>query len=858
MNKIKDYRWVVGIVFFLVMVMSGCGGGGGGDDLPNSSATTSIKSIQASWNVDKLTKEFMFETKLVNTVDAKVTLDNFEFELGGCQIDTASLQFNGNSNTSLVFRALGQSQPLIIKGKLTNGDCEPSSKVLTYHETLEKDGKSRTDIHSLVFDIAGPTGVYDYDLTNISTPIIVRIPGELLEISGVVVNKNNIPVAEHNVSITAITDIKYGSIISAASVQSDESGHVSFTYKAPTNIAQVDGDSTTVSLILQEDSYTVYKTIKIEFHAMVDETPRPFIVIPQAVREVTLTSNSQTVEMNIQVFEENSRNPYTKGTVKVKLPSKVLEGVDVGKFGTYEVPVGSDGVALFHYTGPQNLKALIEKGDSESIFEFYHSENPTATGEVKVIYSPSIDEYIPVTYALSTVSSDGNYTMGLNDKGKNFTVTLKDDRGNALEDEQILEMKISTKNFNVGKLIDPNTGSEVTILTFNGSSAINNKTFTISTKEVSGLVPVEITVRFNDANGEEQEISRVMNVTVFSGPPTALSISYIGVYHDKENAKYVETFDVMVTDAYNNPVNTNPYIATGAMVEYAVDGSSSIEQRGAGIPRLWHGFVKDSNGNYLDTLGALEKVGEDKAKFISEVEKTFRYVDLDNDKLVIFGPGYVYEALGKWDIEGVSGNDDVLELVDNYFGSDYANLGFAVGHNNRQDLCSGDAREYIGSMRSPSYRVDNTGHVLIEFEYDYHLTGKDIMVWVNLTGYQADSGKMVRIGEAQKHTLRGMGLKSDEVYTLPGGTTRSCFFAIKHAPAEVKEWYKNGHFGATTTGKCQVLNIIDTSNFYDARSCENSGVAYIELNVTNPGDDECTIGLDGVAVSPEFRSSTTW
>jgi len=956
MKRLKKVGWIAGIVLLLAGI-SGCGGGGG-DDLPNSSASTSIKSTQSLWSFDIQTRQFTLDALLSNSVEAKVTLDQFRFELGGCQIESGTLRFNGASDTALVFRTKGQTLGLKIEGRVVDSGCTPTSKILTYRETVEKDGQTRvgtfsldlssgssgestasgytfynvmTPVHvtqpnasyelkaqllkngfaapgeevllkpfdagygtvasssvttdqngyakfvytspatlppegtttfvtmvyadensstveaniQLIFG-AGATAIAEFNLTNVSTPLVVRTPGELLQISAVVVDKNNVPAAGHKVSITAISDLKYGTIVSDATVVSDGSGHVAFTYKAPESLGDLEGNTTTVTLLLQEDSYTVSKEVTIRFEATMTDTPAPLIVIPQDIREINLTSNGQPVEMNIQVFEEGTHNPFTTGTVKVKLPSKVLDGVDVGKFDAYEVEVGNDGVATFHYTGPQNLQSLIDQGDTFSVFSFYHVDNPTEYGDVRVNYDPQ-DDYVPVNYTLETSSSDGNYTMGL-DRTKTFIVMLKDDQGNAVESDQLLEIKISTKNFSVGKLIDPDTNSETATLTFSGDDAANNKAFTLATGKISGLVPVEISVRFRDANGEEQQLSMVMNVTVFSGPPTAISISYVGTREDKENAKFIEIFNVTVTDAYNNLVNTKPFIATGAMVEYAVDGSSSTDDRSALPPRLWHGF----NG---DTLGTLKKVGSDGASFVSDVADTFRYVDLYNDKLVVFGRGYVYEALGKWDIENVSGTNDILELVDNYFGETREGLGFAVGHNNRQDLCSADGTEYLGNMRSPKYQVDSNGHVMVELEYDHHLTGKDVMIWVNLTGYQADDQQMNRIGEAKKHTLRGMGLKSDDSCTLAPGTTRICGFTIWHET--IPEQYRNGHFGARTTGKCQVLNVVDWSNFHDARDCRNS-VAFIELNVTNPGTEDCVIGLDGIAVSAEFQSSNSW
>ncbi|MDQ7047890.1 MAG: hypothetical protein Q9M39_09925 [Sulfurovum sp.] len=192
-----------------------------------------------------------------------------------------------------------------------------------------------------------------------------------------------------------------------------------------------------------------------------------------------------------------------------------------------------------------------------------------------------------------------------------------------------------------------------------------------------------------------------------------------------------------------------------------------------------------------------------------------------------------------------------LQLKDDYTGQTRSNLFFAVGHNNRQDLCSA-GNEFIGNMKANNYQLNENGHALIEFEYDYHLTGKDIMVWVNLVGFQADNGNTGRIGEAKKHTLRGAGFVSPESYTLGAGERAEYRFTVEHKNAP--ENYRNGHFSAATIGACTVVGTVDWSNYHDARDCNNTK-GYIELDVNNTTAADCTIALkkESIRVTPEFN-----
>ena len=678
--------------------------------------------------------------------------------------------------------------------------------------------------------------VSDIFLVNETGMVNVHFDNEEKTISIDVVNGNGIGVEGQEVSISAVPGVRFGSISGASTVTTNAGGHAVFNYTAPSDISAVDGESTTLTLSTMKNSNRIAKQVQLTFNKLYVDTNRTVPVVTTTTPAVTLSSNSQNIELVISVFDDVTKAPYTNGNVKVSLPDKSLQGVDVGTFTAYVVPV-ENGRAVFNYTGPQNLKTLIDNNDLNAIFSFSHEANPSNTTTITVRYTLQ-DGYVPANYILSTSSADGNQTMGL-ELLKTFTAYLKDDKGTLIPDNKINRITIASQNTTIGKLVSG--GSEVNTITLTGANAVNSKSFAVQTLRLSGLLPIKIVVDFTDANGKAASRSIVMNVVVFSGPPTSISISYAGVVLDEAHASYVEKFSIAVTDSYNNPVNTRPYVAVGAMVEYAVDGSSPTGTRATTSPRLWHG-TNDSKGN-------LESIGGNKAQFVASGE-TFKYVDFANDKMVLFGEGFVFEALGKWDI--TDNTDSVLGLVDSYSGTSRSNLLYAVGHNHRQDLCANDARKYIGTMKATNYQLDSQGRALVDFQYDYHLTGKDIMVWANLTGLQADNNKVGRLGVAQKHTLRGMGFYAAPTggYGLPKFSAADDYrFDIHHENAP--EWYRNGHFGYSITGKCRVHNVVDWSNNHDARDCTNT-TGYVILRVSNPSDKDCTIQVTNIAVSQEF------
>jgi len=405
----------------------------------------------------------------------------------------------------------------------------------------------------------------------------------------------------------------------------------------------------------------------------------------------------------------------------------------------------------------------------------------------------------------------------------------------------------------IAKILDTKTGTAVNSLILKNE---NNSAFTLKSEKLSGIVPLKVTIEFKDINDEVKTLSTIVNVRVMSGPPSAISVSYVSTGQDKERAKYEEKFAVSVTDEYGNKVNTQPYISVGAIVGYAVDGQAASSVETSNTKRLYYGksAIDNSFANgQIVTLGdeANTTHFEDNTAARSEVFKWVNAEGANTDKLVVFGQGKNYEAMGKWDFSKL--DDNTLSLEDDYFGIDRDNLSYAIGHNYYQDQCLDDGREWIGSTDSDSYQLDDEGTVIVSYKYDYHLTGKDALVWVNLNGYQADTETNTRIGEVTKHTLRGKGLASvpSGGYFVDKNSTQIVTFDIHHENAP--EWYRNGHFGYDVVQhKCASVVEIDSINNHDARSCNNNGVAYITFEVNATEDASCNFNIDGILVSNEF------
>ena len=698
----------------------------------------------------------------------------------------------------------------------------------------------------------------NYRIVN-AVDLLVKYPSHEYQIDAYLVDDRGVAVSGKKIEITT-PNSKFGTLVSSTEETAPSTGKVSFTYNSPEDIKAIDGEISTLTIIFTKDNIEIKKTIQLTFMAGVESSTLPTVVIPDELKEIILSSNSQTIEIPIRVFKDIV--PYTEGSVKIQLPEKVLEGVDVGSFSSFSVPINDAGVALLTYTGPTNLKALIDKGDLNSIFKIYHSENTDNENRESLIvkYDVSEDDYIPINYDLTIITQNSDFSMAIPNIEKTFSVLLKDSNGNTINnnDINITSIEVETENALIAQLFDSNSSTLVDKLLLTEK---NNTPFILKSKTLSGLVPIKVTMTFKDINNKVEVLSRVINVRIMSGLPSAISITYLSSSQDSERAKYEEKFVVSVTDEYSNKVNTKPYISLGAVVGYAVDGRESSSIESSNSRRLFYGKRDIDSGiakGIIDNLDDKDVHTTSFSDTTSARSTVFQHVNIEgenSDKLLIFGRGKSYDAMGKWDFIKI--DDSILKLQDDYFGETQQELYYAVGHNYYQDQCLDDGREWLGTTDSQSYQLDDEGSVIISYKYDYQLMGKDALVWVNLNGYQPKIAKKIRIGEVLKHTLRGEGLIQvpADGYSLDKNATTSATFEIWQKNSSKP--YRNAHFGWSVKAgsSCEIVSY-HSSNSLDARTCSNGysneGRGYITFNLKAPEDKSCTFNIDRVLIAHEF------
>lgn len=553
------------------------------------------------------------------------------------------------------------------------------------------------------------------------------------------------------------------------------------------------------------------------------ESPIVTIVPDEATQNIVLTQNNEPHQIVLKVFDIDNV-PLSNGEISVRYPSEVINGIDVGTLSPVDKVTIENGEARFTYVGPSDLTSEIASGRTGTVFTFFDTLNPTKSVDVVITYNPDTTTPPPVLtgYTVEFVSSNQQATTNLETTSV-FTLSVKDDKGNLIPNDDLNSSDIISLQPNLVKFIDA-TGAEVSSLHFD---AKNNIAMTIKTYTTSGLAPFGFVLKIKDANGVLGDKNVTKSITVFSGPPTAMSISYAGTDQDAANAKFIEKMVVSLTDKWNNPVNTEPTIYAGAITGYTVD-STSI-----------------TGNQYLirqSAVAAIDSDGADGATMIDSSGADLSQVDPYNDILMTFGNGYTYQASGKWDISSAAGS--TVTMTDKYTSlNPTIDMGFAVGHNHRQDVCE-FGREWIGQIDSAdgTYKIDKSGSAIVDFRYDYILTGKTIVFGASSIGTLNSTGEELRMGEAIRHTLRGHGYDGTVSCSIPAGYSGECGVTVHLTDTGYSA--RNVNFDYTITGgEDLTINAVTTSMLTGLYTCENSGRSYVTLDVTNGTADSATIGI---------------
>jgi len=667
-----------------------------------------------------------------------------------------------------------------------------------------------------------------------SPTVILTKDGQAEQVTILAFDSNNQAFTNGTILVEYPTDITDGSVSGGIFTQNEVSivnGKAIFNFTGPTPLNSISDQTFTFKY--KEDP-TAATVLKIQYSPDTEEK----ISVVLISDEYNVTLNSETVSISMNVFN-GLMQPIESGNVKVSYPSDVLLGRDVGYFDSTDVPV-VNGRATFLYTAPKDL----ENNTTSLKFKFYYETDFTNYDEFTINIDPAQNQIILTTYKIKS-NLESNITMGLV-SSKMLSFNIQDENGNVLEDSNITSITVKLLNPALGDLVSTNGNVSKTY-----SSDKNNISLRLDTQKISGIIPIQVFAKFKDANDDDQNITEVYNIVVLSGPPTAMSMIYNGTSYT-DDGLYQENYTILVTDKYQNRVNTNPGLSLSMISGYAKDANDG--RRLFSYPDINSSRQGDSPGS-MDPINNIFEVAERNG-----YKPDFTKVDTDNDVLFTFGQGYTYNASGKWDIDinGVASNQ--LKLIDTFEANTTVdNIGYAIGHNYRQDVCKAGV-EYVGQVfvDGNTSIIDKDGIAKVKINYPYYLGGKTIFISAEIVGKTSDDNLISKFSEVKKLTLRTTGFKETIANVSAGADSVTIYLPVMLKDAA--EWYRNSNFGGQITASDNIeINPNNISYHGQLNSCgippsgSDEGVAFVKITDVNETQNKAgTITLKNIVTADEF------
>ena len=530
-------------------------------------ATLAINEVNTTISQDK-----QVHTVVINALDST---NNF------VKTGTINVKFPTEISTGVDVGSFTELSANVVNGQATfvftgPNDVQGTSVVLPSATFEFSDAASSAS--SISWNVTYNPDIPRIRLTNSSIDITQDSETVLVHVLGF--DENNQSLSAGTISVAYPAEIINQNANGGRFLENEveiSNGEAIFTFEGPSTLENI--NPLTFTFSYKGNALVVTKDLNISY-----SPPTATVYLNNNTKEVTL--NSETVNIDVDV-RDAFNNPFPTGSVKIVYPDDVKLGRDIGSFISSEVTL-VNGVASFVYTSPKNLDA----NTSDIVFKFYHDSLPAVTVPYTVTINPEPNQVILTDYYLTSSYSDGNITMNL-DSTKLITFYIKDKDGNLLSDSNVTSVVATVLNVALADLADSNASNpaaDTQTLTKNSAS------LSIISNTISGVVPIKTVATFKGVNNEDVNITEVFNVVIASGPPTAMSISYVSTSNDTTNAKFVEKMVVAITDKYSNRVNSNPGISVALIAGYADDTSGSL------------GYMYHESGATIDTTDDKIKV----------------------------------------------------------------------------------------------------------------------------------------------------------------------------------------------------------------------------------------------------------
>ncbi len=594
----------------------------------------------------------------------------------------------------------------------------------------------------------------------------------------------------------------------------------------------------TGTTLLLQDGQSITETFATESIAI----PLGLIVYAESVTNLKLEVLDKRIDINETNVTEQIRLRVTEGNLGAKDKGiKISSIVTHGSFSSLTVQTDDAGDAIFNYISPTPMV------DNNLTIEFCLEEN-TSICDTTVInltttaIIPPVEVIDDINYFITFVPTGGAYNLSL-DARNNAIVTLIDkDTKEPIADSSIKSITVTSQDPSILKLTPEGGGEPVaSIGPLSGRNGIS--VLMTADKLNAGLAPIAVVIEYTNKNGQLQTRGQLFSMAIISGEPTAFSINSNGVVYNEATKQFEHQFIVQATDASSNPISSTGVINVSAMASFAKDANGReilygrfSDERLPASGKITANLTPDGESARLDLVGGLTPFNTNN-------------IDENRAFVAVFGGVNTYEANGKWNIEKGSMAGDTLKLSNAYAGEDYTELGMAVGYNFRDKFCTSAYEEAVIVVDSTdgTYQLNEDGQAVVTVKHDAYMIGKRVMLMVNMTGLNPQTGEVLRSGEVHEVTLSFHEPLRGNTFPINKGAVNQ-----RITLAGVIDAGPDSYSVINSTFSCVIktaegitgIALVDSN---DPASCASNGIAYLtfEVNATADGGsvtfEECQV-----------------
>jgi len=795
------------LIVALSFILSGCGGSGGDADgnnpAPSSKVSTNIISFSSTGN------RFHSSINITATEIAKSTqieLKNFSINLlNDCTI--SSYIFNGASDISLLFKAVGETHNVSIDGSF---ECKNSSQLqatdvqITYDKWLINSNGSKkrgpfheavnlgqnTNIGGVTYSLYPDEELYVYN-SNTNYPINV----------GVSITDENGTHPAVGVTVNADFIQPIFGALESYSIKTNQSGIATFNYISPKNIQNI-SESSKIYFYINGTS-NLKKSTKLIFNPQFEDIASKLYIIPSNIQVTTPGE-----EQNITIVTVNSNNIGVSSTIQFEQLTNG-DGNNYGKLSATKITTDSNGIGNIVYTAPDDINNQPSRTISATVVNSNLEKDLTFTyispEGGRTLYDISVD-------IGTTVSVDSNTSLAIK-------IHEKGNPNKLIDNENIENVTLSIKNYE--KML---AFTELPNSSTYSYSAEAVKSIGLTTKTIAGVAIVEIEATVFDGK-EDVKISKIVPVDIISGPVSSISLNYIATVADEATGLFHDIYNIHAIDRYANPARAgrkfHPTLICGGSWSHPKSAGTILpldDERGTG-------YIKREDNDY--TL------------FADPGRKPFDVVDIPRDRLIVLPSvrASKKDYIGGWTIRSVESNEQMI-LEEKYFGNFENGVKYIIGDEDRLLNNEVHVAHVKSSNSNNDYIIDENGTAKIEVIYDPAFVGHTYSLAV--TSY----GENDRTGTAITTSFRGNGYNSeDTIYMVPNHQCIEKRFLISiNTPNGSNEWLDDVYLATSgfTITPSQLCDI----DFKNSNLHVENGSVTLNICANSEGQDtkvECKV-----------------